>query len=218
MRKAVHCLRSKVSREFLIDAAPGSGKKICALLIAKMLFDAALINRIIYITPRKTVGKQWCSDARKILGRNTLRITGADEDPEEYGLDVCVTFQAINGCLEGLQAICRNDRTLVIGDEFHHASGVRSWGIETDGAFSDAKFVLALSGTAIRSDGEAAVWLPLNSHGGISLPDAAVYRLTYGQAVDLEYCRPASFHIHRGDFTVDLEDGESITVSRVRTY
>ena len=216
VRKAMLCLRSETSREFLIDAAPGSGKTICALLIAQILFSEGLIDRIIYITPRKTVGKQWCSDAKKILGRNTLCITGADEEPEGYGLDVCVTFQAINGCIEGLQAICRNDRSLVIADELHHASGVRSWGVETGGAFSEAKYVLALSGTAIRSDGEAAVWLPLNAHGSISLSEAAVYRLTYGQAVDLEYCRPASFHIHRGDFTVDLEDGESITVSSHR--
>ena len=178
-----------------------------------MLLKEGLIERIIYITPRKTVGKQWCQDARKILGRNTLRITGADLEPEEYGLDICVTFQAINGCLEGLQAICRNFKTLVIADELHHASGVRSWGKETDGAFQEAKYVLALSGTAVRSDGEAAVWLPLNSRGAICLPDEAVYRLTYGEAVDLEYCRPASFHIHRAEFTVDLEDGDSISVS-----
>ena len=127
-----------------------------------MLLKEGLIERIIYITPRKTVGK-WCQDARKILGRNTLRITGADLEPEDYGLDICVTFQAINGCLEGLQAICRNFKTLVIADELHHASGVRSWGKETDGAFQEAKYVLALAnGTAVRSDGEAAVWLPLN--------------------------------------------------------
>ena len=68
-------------------------------------------------------------------------------------------------------------------------------------------------GTAVRSDGEAAVWLPLNSRGAICLPEEAVYRLTYGKAVDLEYCRPASFHNHRAEFTVDLEDGDSISVS-----
>ena len=211
--KALNCLKSEVCREFLIDAAPGAGKTVCALLIAKMLFEADLIDRIIYLSPRKTVGRQWVSEARKILGRNTLYITGADDDPAGFGMDICVTFQAINGCIEGLQAICRNYRTLVIADELHHASGVRSWGLETGGAFGDAKYVLALSGTAIRSDGEAAVWIPLNTRGGISLPEAAVYRLTYGQAVDLEYCRPASFHIHRGEFTVDLQDGESISVA-----
>ena len=57
------------------------------------------------------------------------------------------------------------------------------------------------------------VWLPLNSRGAICLPDEAVYRLTYGDAVDLEYCRPACFHNHRADFTVDLEDGDTISVS-----
>ena len=59
----------------------------------------------------------------KFLGEIRF-ITGADLEPEEYGLDICVTFQAINGCLEGLQAICRNFKTLVIADELHHASGV----------------------------------------------------------------------------------------------
>ena len=48
LAKAMHCLRSTVSREFLIDAAPGAGKTICALLIAKVLLDNPRFNNIIY--------------------------------------------------------------------------------------------------------------------------------------------------------------------------
>jgi len=212
-QQAVSCLKSSVSNVFLIDAAPGAGKTICALAIIRELIKQGLISRVIYVTPRKPIGRQWIKDARKILARNTLSITGRDQEIEEYGLDVCVTFQAVPGCLDALQAICRSEDTLIVADELHHASGVKSWGIGAEGAFSDAKYILALSGTAIRSDGDAAVWLPLNEQGGISLPAQAIYRLTYGEAVDLEYCRPASFHIHRAEFSVDLQDGESVTVA-----
>ena len=76
----------------------------------------------------------------------------------------------------------------------------------------EAKYVLALSGTAVRSDGRQLSGFHKLS-GAICLPEEAVYRLTYGEAVDLEYCRPASFHNHRAEFTVDLEDGDSISVS-----
>ena len=35
----------------------------------------------------------------------------------------------------------------------------------------------------------------------------------YGEAVELGYCRPVTFHRHEGRFTVDLEGGDEIHVS-----
>jgi hypothetical protein len=57
------------------------------------------------------------------------------------------------------------------------------------------------------------VWLAYDSAGAISHPEAGTYTLTYGEAVDLAYCRPVTFHRHQGHFTVDLDDGRSVAVS-----
>ena len=54
--------------------------------------------------------------------------------------------------------ICETDNTLVICDEHHHAAVKAAWGESADGAFSKAKYVLILTGTPIRSDGERPVW------------------------------------------------------------
>ena len=53
-------------------------------------------------------------------------------------------------------------------------------------AFKNARYVLVLTGTPIRSDGEATVWLAYDSNGRIDHPDEGTYTLSYGQAVDLD--------------------------------
>ena len=45
------------------------------------------------------------------------------------------------------------------------------------------------------------------------VPDDGSFTLTYGDAVDLGYCRPATFHRHEGHFRVDAGDGVAIDVS-----
>lgn len=46
------------------------------------------------------------------------------------------------------------------------------------------------TGTPIRSDGERSVWLAYDDAGAINHPEEGTYTLTYGEAVDLGYCRP----------------------------
>lgn len=52
-----------------------------------------------------------------------------------------------------------------------------------------------------------------DDNGRIDHPEDGTYTLSYGEAVDLQYCRPATFHRHEGHFTVDLDDGEKVHVS-----
>ena len=47
---------------------------------------------------------------------------------------------------------------MVICDEHHHAAVKAAWGMSADGAFKNAKYVLILTGTPIRSDSEEPVW------------------------------------------------------------
>lgn len=211
--KAIDWLQAGEDRHFLINAAPGAGKTICASIIAQRLFEAGMIDRAIVIAPRTTVVNQWADEFKFVTGRPMLKITGADEEPENYGVDLCATWSAIQGSLDGLQAVCRQDRTLVICDEHHHAARAAAWGDGADGAFADAKYSLILTGTPIRSDGKESVWLAYDDQGLIDHPEGGAYTLSYGEAVDLEYCRPITFHRHEGKFSVTLDDGENISVS-----
>ena len=185
---------NRTDRHFLINAAPGAGKTLASCAIAKALIDIGEIERVIVIAPRSEIVNQWADDYRFVTKRHMAKVTAADGEITALSLDVCATWSAIQGLLPELQAVCRASNTLVICDEHHHAAVEAAWGDGADGAFKDAKFVLVLTGTPIRSDGVHSVWL------------------TYGEAVDLGYCRPVTFHRHEGKFTVDLE-GESVMVS-----
>lgn len=214
LQKAVDWLSVKrVDRHFLINAAPGAGKTLASCAIAQTLIDMGEIDRVIVIAPRSEVVNQWADDFRRVTDRHMWKVTAADGDIETMSIDVCATWSAIQGLLPELQAVCRMSKTLVICDEHHHAAVEAAWGRGADGAFADAKFVLVLTGTPIRSDGAESVWLAYDDAGAINHPDEGSYVLTYGDAVDLGYCRPVTFHRHEGKFTVDLDGGQQILVS-----
>lgn len=213
LHKAMEWLvRERSSKHFLINAAPGAGKTIASCAIAQTLLEIGEIDRVIVIAPRSEIVNQWAKDYTFVTGRHMAKVTGADGDISELSLDICATWSAIQSLLPELQAICRASNTLVICDEHHHAAVEAAWGEGADGAFRDARFVLVLTGTPIRSDGANSIWLAHDDAGAITHPDAGTYTLTYGEAVDLGYCRPVTFHRHEGRFTVDL-DGESLSVT-----
>jgi len=197
-------------RCFLINVAPGAGKTVAACALAQSLFERDEIDRVIVIAPRAEVVDQWAADYKKITGREMTKLTPTDSDA--YGMDICATWSAIKGLMEALQAVCRKNRVLVICDEHHHAAVEAAWGRAAGASLADAKFALILTGTPIRSDGESTTWLAYDDAGKIDHPEDGTYTLTYGEAVDLGYCRPATFHRHEGKFQVDL-GGEKLKVS-----
>lgn len=145
-----------------------------------------------------------------------MKVTGADGNVEEYGLDLAATWSAVQSLQDAFQQVCKSARTLVVCDEHHHAAVEAAWGAKADDAFADAKYVLILTGTPIRSDGKDTVWLAFDDQGQINHPDDGTYTLSYGEAVDLLYCRPITFHRHEGRFSVKLDDGQKIPVSGER--
>ncbi|MEM1189953.1 MAG: DEAD/DEAH box helicase family protein [Pseudomonadota bacterium] len=211
--KAINWLVDRgTDKHFLINAAPGAGKTIASCAIASTLLEAGEVDRVIVIAPRSEVVNQWADDFRMVTGRHMAKVTAADGDIAALSLDVCATWAAIQGLLPELQAVCRANRTLVICDEHHHAAVEAAWGRGADGAFADSRFVLVLTGTPIRSDGAESVWLAYDDAGAIDHPAEGTYVLTYGEAVDLGYCRPVTFHRHEGKFTVDMH-GHQLPVS-----
>jgi superfamily II DNA or RNA helicase len=206
-------LEIRQDRHFLMNAAPGAGKTIAACAIAKELIDRGEIDRVIVIAPRAEVVNQWADDFHRVTGRYMSKVTGGDADIDQLGIDVCATWASVQGLLDAFQAICRSQSTLVICDEHHHAAVEAAWGRGTDTAFATAKFAIVLTGTPIRTDGERSVWLAYDDTGAIDHPEDGTYTLTYGEAVDLGYCRPVTFHRHEGKFTVDLEGGAAVHIS-----
>lgn len=206
-------LEKREDRHFLINAAPGAGKTIAACAIAQALFDRDEIDRVIVIAPRREVVNQWAKDFQQVTGRFMARVTGSDGEVDQLGTDICATWAACQGLQDAFQALCRAQRTLVICDEHHHAAVEAAWGSSANGAFTQAKFVLVLTGTPIRSDGAESIWLAYDNAGAIQHPEEGTYTLTYGDAVDLGFCRPTTFHRHEGKFRIDLDHGESIFVT-----
>lgn len=200
-------------RHFLINAAPGSGKTIAACTIANDLIERDEIDRVVVIAPRSEIVNQWARDYYAVTRRFMGKVTKADGDINQLGHDVCATWAAVEGLQDAFHAACSKDRVLVICDEHHHAAVRAAWGDGADSAFKQARFVLVLTGTPIRSDGQQSIWLAYDDEGKIEHPEAGTYTLTYGRAVDLGYCRPVTFHRHEGLFTVNLEGGEELHVS-----
>jgi len=203
----------KDQQVFLVNAAPGSGKTIFACAVAKLLFDRDEIDRVVVIAPRREVVRQWAGDFSDITGRHMMKLQASDDDVENMKLDTCATWAAVQGLSDAFSEICRTYRTLVICDEHHHAAVEAAWGRGANNAFNQSRFSLILTGTPIRSDGGESVWLAYDDEGKIDHPEEGTYTLSYGEAVDLGYCRPVTFHRHEGHFTVDLENGEQVTVS-----
>lgn len=203
----------RTDRHFLINAAPGAGKTICASVVASQLLERGEIDRVIVIAPRSEVVRQWADEFKIVTGRAMTKVTGAHDEIEDYGTDLCATWSAVQGLQDGFQQVCRGSKTLIICDEHHHAAVEAAWGEKADSAFTDAKFVLILTGTPIRSDGQETIWFGYDSEGKIDHPELGTYTLSYGDAVDLGYCRPITFHRHEGRFSVSLPDGDSISVS-----
>ena len=207
IHKAITWLtKTKKDRHFLINAAPGSGKTICACTIADTLLQAGEIDRVIVIAPRVQVVNQWAEDFRQITGRHMTKVTGGVGELDTVSKDICATWSALQGLQAEIQIVCKASRVLVICDEHHHAAVEAAWGDSADSAMQDARYVLVLTGTPIRSDGAEAVWLAYDDRGAIRHPEEGTYTLTYGQAVELGYCRPATFHRHEGKFSVELDN------------
>ena len=212
--KAIHWLTERAEdRHFLINAAPGAGKTLVSCAIADTMIRKGFVDRVVVIAPRSEVVNQWANEFTLVTGRHMNKITGQDDYFHAMQLDVCATWAAISALKDGFQALCADQRVMVICDEYHHAAIAAAWGDTADSAFAKAAYVLVLTGTPIRSDGAQTIWLPHDESGVIRQPEAGSYTLTYGKAVDLGYCRPVTFHRHEGRFTVQLDGDVLVQVS-----
>ena len=206
-------VRDKKDKHFLTNAAPASGKTIYASYTAARMIEMDEIDRVIVIAPTKEVVRKWGEEFYSVTKRHMTKVTSSDDSIESLGVDLCATWAAVEGLLEAFQKVCSTSRTLVICDEHHHAAQEASWGEGANAGLSDAKYSLILTGTPIRSDGKDTVWVKLDDYGKIKYKSAGSYTLTYGEAVELDYCRPVTFHRHNAQFNVKLDEDNSVIIS-----
>lgn len=200
--------KTKKDRRFVINAAPGTGKTICAASIAKELFSLNEIDRCIVIAPRSEIVNQWRITFKNVTNRTMLKITSLEED---LGLDLACTWSSIQNNLDVFKKLCDKNKTLLICDEHHHAAINAAWGNSAESAFKETKYILVLTGTPIRSDGNTPVWFSYTKDGSKLTHDVdGSYVLDYGDAVDLGYCRPIFFHRHEGIFHIKLTDNDNL--------
>ena len=184
-------------KHFAFNAAPGAGKTKAAITLAMALFEQDKIDRVIVIAPRTEVVKQWKTDFEKSTGRKMMKITGASASElnvSRMEMDIASTWAGVKGIADAVQAICSAYRVMVIADEVHHAAMEAAWGIGADMSMQESAYVLALTGTPLRSDGQAALWFRAENS----------YTVSYKTAVDEGWCVPATFHRHNGEFEVTL--------------
>ena len=115
------------NKHFLVNAAPGAGKTIAACVIANKLFEAGLIDSVVVIAPRRAVVDQWLNDFKTINARSMLKITAADEEPEDYGTAPALYMgegdeleemsSMSNGNVAGYSGSSKNKRSLIREEE-----------------------------------------------------------------------------------------------------
>ena len=105
-KKAVHWFDQGKDKRFLINAAPGAGKTICASIIAKDLIEKKKIDTVIVVAPRTEVVSQWQEAFKAVTGRKMIKITGGYEDISDFdGSDLCSTWNAIQNAKDLFEQI-----------------------------------------------------------------------------------------------------------------
>jgi len=147
-----------------VSAAPGAGKTVFAGLVFEALRDADFVDRLVVLTPKRTLVGQW-ADALLHSRHLQLKFDGPLERRQQHG--VVMTYAGLLSQesidLQRTKASSPGSRTLLVLDEVHHVGEPTDGGTQLAWARSVADFagtvdqdlrvagVLNLSGTLWRS-------------------------------------------------------------------
>lgn len=187
-------------RDYLVVAAPGSGKTTFALACALSHLGDAPRRRVVVVAPTRHLTIQWAHAAAR-LG---LQLDPAWSPrsgrlpPDVHG--AVVTYQQVATAPAGIARAAPG--AFVVCDEIHHAGSDRSWGEALAIAFSDAERRLSLSGTPFRSDATPIPFVRYEDDEAV--PD---FRYGYADALaDGGVVRPVRFPRMEGH--MEWRDGE----------
>jgi len=186
----------KGKRDFLCVATPGSGKTKFALRVAYEFLTQKRVDRLVVVTPSINLTRQWAAES--------ALFAGIDIDPDFTNAQcietadyqgIAITYATLGTDKRKVHA--QNTfakKTMVIFDEIHHAGESLTWGNAVLGAFKEAIFRLAISGTAFRSD-DAKIPFITYDETNTSVAD---YTYSYERSIQENVCRPVYFTIHDG--------------------
>lgn len=192
---------------FLLVATPGGGKTILALRCAHLLLSSGKIDRVVIVVPTCHLRKQWVKAAHRcgIDLNGTFENADGRESRDYHG--VVLTYHAIAAQPDLHRRLSRNDRTLVVLDEIHHAGGTLTWGNAVLHAFEPAVFRLCMSGTPFRQDNNPIPFVEYDSN-----KSRADYSYNYAMALRENVCRSVIFPKFEGEISW-LSDDEMRTHS-----
>ncbi|MFK7802357.1 MAG: DEAD/DEAH box helicase [Anaerolineae bacterium] len=189
-------------KSLLWEATPGAGKTTAALQLCLHQLDEGDSKNVVIVVPTTHLKRQWATSAATInidINNNFSTKWGLGRDYD----GLAATYQQVANNPAAFRKIARN--AVVVLDEIHHAGVGHHWGEALEKAFDGSKFILALSGTAFRSDNSAIPFVEYTS-AGESRPD---YIYGYSQAIEEGVCRPIAFFTYGGEVAW-MEAGETI--------
>ena len=154
-------------------------------------------------------------DFKKVTGRYMEKVTESQLSYTDNSTDIAATWAALDGLKGFFQKSAKKEEFWLFVMNIIMLQRIIV-GLNADSSFSKSKYTLILTGTPVRSDGKDSVWVETGGKNKKMLhPENGTYTLTYGEAIDLGYCRPATFHRHEGKYKVSLADGkETVVTSR----
>jgi superfamily II DNA or RNA helicase len=200
MRK-LYKLRRKGQRDFLVVAAPATGKTSTGLEAACILLNEGEVERVVVVCHSNHLRQQWARGASKVNIRLDAAWSNSDGVESSDYQGVVVTYQQVVFAPDLFRMNCAR-KTLVILDEIHHAGERKAYGEALQQAFDAAAFRIGLSGTLFRGDNRKIPFVKYEN--GCSKPDFAY---GYREAVADCVCRPIYFLTYEGE-AVWMREGD----------
>ena len=212
-QEALDAYLSTDQQDFLAVATPGAGKTTFALRVASELLARRTVTRILVVTPTEHLKVQW-ADAAARVGIHLDPGVGNTRTARSRQFDgICTTYAGVAMNVYGIEARCRNSKTLVILDEVHHAGHSLSWGDAVRSAFEPATRRLLLTGTPFRSDVNPIPYVTYEP-GPDDIPrSTADYSYGYAEALRDHVVRPVVFMAYGGPMRWRTKSGDEIAAS-----
>jgi superfamily II DNA or RNA helicase len=197
-------------KTIICSCIPGSGKSMLPL-IAGQLIDAGMADAICWVTPRLSLCYQAESNFidvkfRRLLGHNlSIRVSTNEVNPCRGLQGFTTTFNAVG--IDDKQTISQDfakKRYILILDEGHHACIESLWEKALQPLVKQAKYLVFLSGTMSRGDGEQIAFVQYDQVGKNLYPrmqsgeTTAIIECTRRAALSEKAIIPLSFHLSSG--------------------
>lgn len=214
-----------------LHATPGAGKSLTPVQACKLI-KAGLIEKIMWVVPRLTLGYQAESNfmeplAREILGCNyNIRTSTNEYNPCRGTKGFVTTYQAIG--VDNKQTVLNEfdtHRYIIVLDEFHHCELDGVWHAALKHIVKKAKYKIFMTGTLSRGDDKRIAWTPytrtdknrfepdFNEDDGYKL-----IRYTRSDALQEKAILPLKFFLHDGIIEYTDKDGDLIKGKLSKQY